>query len=728
MLRVALPFLLLPPVLWAQEPAQVPVFPSAVELITVDAVVLDESGLPVRGLAREDFALREDGKPQDIASFEAFDLGGAPEGEETRRPSPVATNRPARTGARAFVVLVDDLGLTPQNLPHLATALARFLETGFRDGDEVTLATTSGDVWWSVRLPDGREDLGALLGKIKGRRLSESASDFLSDWEAYRINNYEGFGEGPVGTSAPGAAALPTVSVPGADLTGRVVTRWTETRVCAPENPAMCAAMVRMRAMERDSIRRSRTRAVMSGVERAVFSLTGVRGRKELLFLSEGFLHDTELPAVKQVAGICREANVVVNFLDVRGLIASIEEGTAAFAGGPPDTAEWGLIQMERVQFEIEGSVDLAEDTGGLAITSTNDLVAGARRVVDQSRTYYLLGYYPPQGKGARDWRRVKVEVRRPGLRVRARKGYTLRPAGVSEPLIAQASTKERKKGKEKGRKEAVGPSADPTVGGALLNAHDAEGVPLRAMAYVFDTLSDGKTRVLVAVEVGAQGLAFEAHGGKRTARLSLSIAAAARDTGTALRSEDKLELTLEAPQFPGWRAFTREFELPTGVVQTRVVARDESSGRLGAVTIRFEVPRQDELRLSTPILTDEVQPAPNQGGRPQPVILARRVFRATGILYCQVQVYGAVMDTQTSAPRVEASYVLRRASGIEVRRGAPSLITAAPGAPVVRLLGVPLEGMASGEYELVLRVEDKTSGRVVEREEPFQLDESRDD
>jgi hypothetical protein len=46
----------------------------------------------------------------------------------------------------------------------------------------------------------------------------------------------------------------------------------------------------------------------------------------------------------------------------------------------------------------------------------------------------------------------------------------------------------------------------------------------------------------------------------------------------------------------------------------------------------------------------------------------------------------------------------------------------------VVRLLGVPLEGMASGEYELVLRVEDKTSGRVVEREEPFQLDESRDD
>ena len=73
------------------------------------------------------------------------------------------------------------------------------------------------------------------------------------------------------------------------------------------------------------------------------------------------------------------------------------------------------------------GSVGLAEDTGGFAVRNTNDLAAGAARVAEESRTYYLLGYSPPDGKGPRDWRKLKVEVHRPGLEVRARKGYALR-------------------------------------------------------------------------------------------------------------------------------------------------------------------------------------------------------------------------------------------------------------------------------------------------------------
>ena len=82
---------------------------------------------------------------------------------------------------------------------------------------------------------------------------------------------------------------------------------------------------------------------------------------------------------------------------------------------------------MEQTEFVAAGSEGLAEDTGGFAVRDTNDLAAGAARVADESRTYYLLGYAPPEGKGPRDWRKLKVEVKRPGLKVRARKGYTLR-------------------------------------------------------------------------------------------------------------------------------------------------------------------------------------------------------------------------------------------------------------------------------------------------------------
>jgi VWFA-related protein len=85
--------ILLAGVLDAQERRDVPTFSSQVALVTVDAVVLDADGKPVRGLTREDFALFEDGAPQAIASFEAFDLGEAPAAKP--EPSPGGVNNPS---------------------------------------------------------------------------------------------------------------------------------------------------------------------------------------------------------------------------------------------------------------------------------------------------------------------------------------------------------------------------------------------------------------------------------------------------------------------------------------------------------------------------------------------------------------------------------------------------------------------------------------------------------
>ena len=55
----------------AQERPEVPTFASKVELVTVDAVVVDGKDRPVRGLRADDFVLLEDGKPQKVESFEA---------------------------------------------------------------------------------------------------------------------------------------------------------------------------------------------------------------------------------------------------------------------------------------------------------------------------------------------------------------------------------------------------------------------------------------------------------------------------------------------------------------------------------------------------------------------------------------------------------------------------------------------------------------------------------
>src|SRR5262245_510261 len=66
----------------AEAPKAPPTFGTEVELITVDAVVVDKEGRPVPGLTKDDFVIEEDGQVQDIVSFEAstadFPVEGAP--------------------------------------------------------------------------------------------------------------------------------------------------------------------------------------------------------------------------------------------------------------------------------------------------------------------------------------------------------------------------------------------------------------------------------------------------------------------------------------------------------------------------------------------------------------------------------------------------------------------------------------------------------------------------
>jgi hypothetical protein len=478
--------------------------------------------------------------------------------------------------------------------------------------------------------------------------------------------------------------------------------------------------MVQARAQAVDLRRANRTREVLAAVDRAVFALSGVRGRKALLLLTEGFLNDADLPGGQSVAGRCREANIAVYALDVRGLITGLP---GADQVGAPSSTELGLMQMEQVDFEAAGSVELAEDTGGFALRNTNDVPGGAARVGEESRVYYLLGYSPPPGKGPRDWRSLKVEVRQPGLRVRSRKGYTLRTVAEIAAAEAQLVSKARPrpaKGTEAGAGEA--PPLPPDVARALAAAHDADAIPLRAMAYVFETRPGGTLRTVIAVEAATSSLANL--GGEEQPRtvLSLSIVATHRDTGRVLRFDQRVEVDAKATRaWKGWLVVSRQFELPPGVAQARVVVRDEFLGRLGAVTVRFVVPPATGLRLSTPILNSRLR----SGREVAPLaLLARRAFVPSGLLYCQFQVLGAAVPGG-AGPRVEASFELRRRGGEVVRRGPPSLVEPSPEAHLVRLLGLPLDGLAEGEYELLLRIRDVTTGETREDREGFTLSRS---
>src|SRR4029079_2374066 len=107
--------------------------------------------------------------------------------------------------------------------------------------------------------------------------------------------------------------------------------------------------------------------------------------------------------------------NVSIYSVDPRGL-----------ATGEFDISE--NISLPTDQKYLQSTMDtlrvLAENTDGRAIVNRNDIAAGMRQITRDSSAYYLIGYNSAQAPTDGKFHEIKVKVKRPGLQVRARKGY----------------------------------------------------------------------------------------------------------------------------------------------------------------------------------------------------------------------------------------------------------------------------------------------------------------
>jgi hypothetical protein len=81
-----------------------------------------------------------------------------------------------------------------------------------------------------------------------------------------------------------------------------------------------------------------------------------------------------------------------------------------------------------------------ALNTDGLAVLDSNDIDKGLKRVVADLSSYYLIGYTSTNSKADGRYRAIKVRVKRPGVEVRARRGY-LAPTEEEVALRAAAAT-----------------------------------------------------------------------------------------------------------------------------------------------------------------------------------------------------------------------------------------------------------------------------------------------
>ena len=167
--------------------------------------------------------------------------------------------------------------------------------------------------------------------------------------------------------------------------------------------------------------------------------LAGSRGRKSILVLSDGLVRDTQLEGFDAAVAATQEGNTAVSFIDLHGLA-----GSAAFRAdqkAAPKEGDLGAIDLEENLLETAGTEYVAAATGGSTIRDTNDLLGGLTRLADESSTYYLLGYQPEKPRDGR-WHKLEVKVSRPGVTVRARRGYL---AVIAQPPRAAADAGQRR-------------------------------------------------------------------------------------------------------------------------------------------------------------------------------------------------------------------------------------------------------------------------------------------
>jgi hypothetical protein len=203
----------------------------------------------------------------------------------------------------------------------------------------------------------------------------------------------------------------------------------------------------RMRGTFARSYAEQERRAVtelLKDLDTQVSTLVPLSGKKSILFVSGGFDFQPGYAMTSYALGtsaglsadtrtmsaeldaVTRRANaldVTINTLDARGLTV---EGASAGNDDPLASRRGGGFFAR--QDSQTGLVTLARETGGLALLNSNDLQKGLTRVYEESSTYYSIGVNLSK-LGAAGYRKVQVDLGKPGFEVRARRGYAVLPA-----------------------------------------------------------------------------------------------------------------------------------------------------------------------------------------------------------------------------------------------------------------------------------------------------------
>jgi VWFA-related protein len=432
-----------------QQPAPPQTFRSGAQVVQVDVRVLRD-GRFVTDLVASDFTIKEDGAAQRIESVALVSAApSAPAPSSPFAPSAPAPSAPlapsAPSAPSVWVFVFDTEHLSPGGLNRSRDAIVKFIGDRFQKGD-IGGVVFDGKMA-NNRLTSNHEELKAAAAVVKMPGELRSRQLELREWprlqdddEAWRIANGD-----------------------------RESLKAAVMRACN-EDPDQCRrADPDMQVLEKAQRLNSQTQLAslktLKAAEALSSGLARMPGSKTVVLLSEGFFLNDKLAELRQAVGMAARAGARFYTIDARGLNRG--SASADIIDQPVVAESFGAQQ--KFDTQTDGMNSLAVDTGGVAIRNENNFGRALDQIQQDSDTYYVVSYTASNTTFDGKYRAIDVSVDRPGVKVRARRGYlAVEPALLLRPSAASPTRVTPKPAGENGPAKTDGTSPDLPVSPGL--------------------------------------------------------------------------------------------------------------------------------------------------------------------------------------------------------------------------------------------------------------------
>jgi VWFA-related protein len=648
------------------------------EIVLVNVIARDKKGNLIKDLKKDDFTILEDGQKQQISSFDfenvdALQTAGAAGETVTGTAGPggallgsVQQNTLQGRDRRLMLLFFDFSAMEQDEIDRAVDAGKKYVQSNMQPADMVALMSLATNLSLDLDFTDNKDKILAKLG-------------------SYNDSAGQGFENGTEGNSE-GAA----------ETSGAYTPDDTDYNTFSADRKLLALQSV-MQAMGK------------------------IPQKKSLIYFSNGITQSgvDNQSALRAATASAVSANVSIYPVDVRGLSAFAPGGQAQSASLHGQAAYNGAAVLSDLNSNAssqETLYTLAADTGGKAFMDTNDLSGVFKQVQKDTSAYYVLGYTSSNHLKDGHYRRLKVQVNRPDVKLEYRPGYY---AGRDFEHMKKEDREEQ-----------------------LENELTAELPQTDVAVYAgtaFFRQDDSHYYLAVSLVVPGSQIPFVQEKDKDNATIDITGIVLESGKFPVGRQRDTVKLTVDSAQQVRHKnvQYNTGFVFPPGTYHLKFIVRENRSGRMGSFETDVRIPdlRKTPLRMSSVVLSSQRVPITQKRKGFDPLVAEQtqlvpsvtHVFTQDQKLYLQYEVYDPAKPKTDAATsdngenKKNTHPTVRILTSIEFLQGDTKVyetkpvvaeeITAPDRKAVVFQMEIPLQSLKPGFYTCQINVIDDASG-----------------